>query len=355
MPGLNLVLNAMIASVLFSIPLPSLTASLDKWPPEQARKIAALVKENAHKGEYAVFDMDNTTYKNDLEEALIPFMENAGLLKRERLPDTLKLIPFIDNLGEKESLYSYYHRLCEIDDLICYPWAAQVFAGFTIAELTQQIDNMMQQGNVKISANYIENGSIKKKFIAPPRLMRGMQELFSYLRDNGIEVYIMSAAHEELVRIIASNEKYGYQVKPENVFGVNTLLTDPRGGKITTARIQIKEGYYQPEKNQHLKLTSFLVNPMTWYEGKYATMVGYISQWKKPILAGGDTIYSDTYMLLNGVDPKKGGLRLWVNRNPQTLRRLEKLQAEAVEQQKSMGKGPTANKNWVIVTQDEMM
>ncbi|ARJ42189.1 hypothetical protein B1H58_09285 [Pantoea alhagi] len=64
-------------------------------------------------------------------------------------------------------------------------------------------------------------------------------------------------------------------------------VRQPASGKKTTARIEIRAGNYQPEKNQNLKLTSYLMNPVTWYEGKYATMVGYLSQWKKPILPVG--------------------------------------------------------------------
>ena len=42
--------------------------------------------------------------------------------------------------------------------------------------------------------------------------------------ENGIEVYVVSAASEELVRMVASDPKYGYNVKPQNVIGVSLLL-----------------------------------------------------------------------------------------------------------------------------------
>jgi hypothetical protein len=32
--------------------------------------------------------------------------------------------------------------------------------------------------------------------------------------ENGIEVYVMTAASEELVRMVAADPKYGYNVKP---------------------------------------------------------------------------------------------------------------------------------------------
>lgn len=76
--------------------------------------------------------MDNTSYRYDLEESLLPYLEMKGVLTRDRLDPSLKLIPFKDQAGHKESLFSYYYRLCEIDDMVCYPWVAQVFSGFTL-------------------------------------------------------------------------------------------------------------------------------------------------------------------------------------------------------------------------------
>lgn len=325
---------------------------LSAWPAEQAKVLNQLIAERANKGDFAVFDMDNTTYKNDLEESLLPYLENKGLLKREKIDPSLILIPFNDSLGEPESLYSYYHRLCEMDDLICYPWAAQVFSGFTLRELNQHVDGLMAMKG-KIPANFIQGNQLQRKDVEPPRPLRGMQQLFAKLQENGIEVYILSAAHEELVRMVASNPKYGYNVKPQNVIGVNTLLANRKTGELTTARKQIKAGNYQPEKNQDLTITPYIVNPMTWFEGKAGSILGYINQWKKPILVGGDTLYSDTYMLFNSTDAQIGQ-RLWISRSPATLERLQQLQQDAAEQQKKAGQPATADKNWIVVNQQDI-
>lgn len=325
---------------------------LSAWPEKQAKELNELISSRANQGDFAVFDMDNTTYQNDLEESLIPYMENNGLLKRENIDPSLVLIPFNDGLGEPESLYSYYHRLCETDDLICYPWAAQIFSGFTLQELSQQVDNLMAVSG-KIPVKYIKDNKMQSGSVEPPRPLKGMQQLFAKLQENGIEVYIMSAAHEELVRMVASNPKYGYNVKPQNVIGVNTLLKDRNTGELTTARKQIKAGNYTPKKNLHLTVTPYIVNPMTWFEGKAGSILGYIDQWRKPILVGGDTLYSDTYMLLNSTDAQNGK-RLWIDRNPETLKWLSLLQQEAVKQQKALGQPTTADKNWIIVNQQEI-
>lgn len=331
----------------------ALAVELTHWPEEAAEQLNQLIKTHAHKGEFAVFDMDNTTYRNDLEESLIPFLENKGVLTRENLDPSLKLIPFKDDIGQPETLYSYYQRLCELDDLICYPWAAQVFAGFSLKTLKGYVDEMIMSGK-PVPVRSIKNGEWVRGAVHPPKMMAGMQELFAKLQENGIAVYIMSAASEELVRMVASDPAYGYNVPPENVLGVTLLLKNPKTGRLTTSRNQIKAGKYNPKGNLDLELTPYLVNPMTWFEGKAGSMIHWIDQWRKPILAGGDTLYSDTYMLFNSVDVDRGGMRLWITRSPETLKKLNRLAEQEAKKQRALGQTPTANKNWVFATQDEL-
>ena len=50
--------------------------------------------------------MDNTSYRYDLEESLLPYLEMKGVLTRDRLDPSLKLIPFKDQAGHKESLFA---------------------------------------------------------------------------------------------------------------------------------------------------------------------------------------------------------------------------------------------------------
>jgi hypothetical protein len=91
--------------------------------------------------------MDNTSYRYHLEESLLSFLENCGILTRDTLDPSLKLIEFKDTVSFTETLYSYYSRLCEIDELICYPWIAQVWSGFTLRELKGYVDDVMAHGS----------------------------------------------------------------------------------------------------------------------------------------------------------------------------------------------------------------
>ncbi len=324
--------------------------ALNQWPDEAARKLDALIAQHANKGEYAVFDMDNTSYQYDLTEALLPYLEAKGVLTREQLDPALKLIPFKDSAGQRESLYSYYVRLCEIDDLVCYPWIAQSFAGLSLKALKTHLDEMLA-GQKPIPVRYYEGDKQVEATVKPPKPFAGMQQLYARLQANGIKVYVITAANEELVRMVASDPKYGYNVPPENVIGVNVLLKDARSGRLDTSRFQIKRGEYDPAANlANMRFTAYLVNPMTWYEGKYGTIVGWIDQWRKPILVAGDTPISDGYMLLNGTDVAKQGIRVWVDRKSRYTEQIGQWREQAAKAQQALGQPATADQNWITVT-----
>ncbi len=331
----------------------SAATELQHWPSEAAAKLDGMIAANANKGAYAVFDMDNTSYQFDIEESLLPYLEMKGVLSREKMDPSLKLIPFKDTPGFKESLNSYYYRLCEVDDLVCYPWVAQIFSGFTLRELKGYVDEVMAYGK-PIPLKYYDGDQVVEGSVTPPKPFAGMQELYNRLQENGIEVYVISAASEELVRMIASDPKYGYNVKPENVFGVNLLLKDRNSGALTTSRLQIKQGAYAPAQNLDLELTPYLMNPMTWYEGKLATIFGWIDQWKKPVLVAGDTPVSDGYMLFNATDTDKGGLRVWVDRKAKYTQQVKDWQVTAAKRQAELGQAVSADKNWIVVKPDEL-
>jgi hypothetical protein len=136
------------------------------------------------------------------------------------------------------------------------------------------------------------------------------------------------------------------------VIGVTTLLRNPATGALTTSRLQIKAGKYDEAANRSLVIAPFLMNPMTWYEGKLGSIVGWIDQWKKPVLVAGDTPTSDGYMLLNATDVARGGVRVWVNKKDKQMAQIRAWSDESAAQQKSLGLPVTADKNWIVVKPD---
>ena len=300
-----------------------------------------------------MFDADNTSYHHDLVGALLPFMENRGVLTRDTMHPSLAIIPFRDNAARRESLHSYYFRLSEIDDQIGYPWAAQIFAGFTLRELKGHLDDMLVSGK-SIPAQCYLDGQLVDIDVPPPRLQRGQQELYNALTTNGIEVYVVSAAAEELVRMVLADPKYGYHVKPHNVIGVSLLLKNRSSGEVTTARKLISQGRYAPAELLEHELTHTLWAPMPWFEGKQAAIHTYIHPWKKPVLVAGDTPDSDGPMFFRAPDVEQGSLRLFVSRKPDYHDRIHALQADHAASQLAHGQPVTADRNWVIVTPDEI-
>ncbi|KAF1963709.1 phosphorylcholine phosphatase [Byssothecium circinans] len=313
-----------------------------------------MIELNAKTSAYAIFDMDNTSYRYDLEESLLPYLENRGILTRTTLDPSLKLIPFKDTANFTESLYSYYLRLCEVDDFLCYPWAAQVWSGFTLREMKGWVDEVLAL-NSTVAVKYWHGDEVVEGMVNPPRIFKGQVELYNTLMAYGISVYVISAAHEELVRMVASDPKYGYNVPPENVIGVTTVLRNATSGALTNARKQISEEAYDAAANMDLVMGSNLWTPATWFAGKWAAVLSYIDPWKRPVLVGGDTPGSDTYMHFHGVDTDKGGIRLWVNRKKSAYEELQELIKENVEGQGENGREVTADRNWVVVTPEDIL
>ena len=327
---------------------------LHHWPKEAAAALDKMITANANSSNYACFDMDNTSYRFDLEESLLPFLENRGILTRSNLPQELKLIEFRDTANFTESLYSYYSRLCELDDLLCYPWVAQVWAGFTLRELKGYVDELMAY-NQSIPTKYYDGDVVVDHNVSTPQIFRGQVELYNTLMANGIDVYVITAAAEELVRFVASDPKYGYNVKPENVIGVTTFLRNATSGALTNSRKQIEEGVYDEEANLDLVFGTYLNTPVPWFSGKWAAILTYIDQWKKPVLVGGDTPGSDGYMLFHGVDVAKGGIHLFVNRSASAFEEINEMIDDNAAGQAANGLNVTADKNWVFVLPTDIL
>lgn len=343
-----------VAVVAAASCVPGGKGDLKHWPKEAAKSLNTMIAANAHKGRYACFDMDNTSWHWDVEESLIPYLENLGVLTRDNLDPFLKFIPFKDTATEKESLYSYYNRLCEIDDDVCYPWAAQCFAGLTLKELKHHVDNLMALNTTVPTNYYADDGKLTKLEVNPPVIFRGQVELYNSLMKNGIEVYIITASSEDIVRMIAADPKYGYNMKTENIIGINSLLKN-KAGDATFPRKLAAAGTLNSTDLSEYTMVPYMMAPGTWKEGKWASIMQYIDMWKKPILVAGDTPSSDGPMLFHGVDVARGGIHLWVNRKDKYMKQLEGMMKDHAAAQKAEGLEVTADKNWVIVKPEDIL
>jgi phosphoserine phosphatase len=341
-------LFAMIAGA-FVITQSAAAQTLDLWP-ATARVTIEQAVAHAPPGSYATFDADNTIWKNDIEEGLLPFLENSGTLSIAKLDPSLKPIP----VRKGESLYGYYQRLCAIDDKLCYPWIVQVFAGRPLGELKRDVDAMMAL-TAPIPVAYMQDGKPVASTVFAPAIFPAQRQLMAYLRAHGVMVYVVSASAEELVRMVVSDPKYGFNVAPENVVGVTALLRNPDDGSVTNARRQIAQGHYLDARYPatlaaRMVLTPILWSPQTWYEGKVAGIQAYIDPVGRPLLAAGDSP-SDWPMLYYA-----GAVRIWVDRKGAATPELEKtrLTRAAKEREARLTPPLAADAGWVKVTQAEL-
>ena len=302
--------------------------------------------------------MDDTSWQHDLESSLLPFLENKGILTRETMEPSLKLVPFKDTPDQKESLFSYTQRLYDLGDSVYYAVTTQIFSGISLRNLKTYVDELMDSTE-PISTNYYKGNVLTTVEVHPPKIFRGQVELYNKLAANGIDVYVITASSEELVRMVASDPKYGYNVKPENVIGTTLLMKNLKSGEIITSRKQIADGTYSEKAIQNaaadLVMTPYLWAPATWMIGKWAAILSYIDEWKKPILVAGDSPVSDTPMLFHGANVDNGGMRLWISRSDACRQKIGKLIKETAQKQELEGLPVTADRNWLFVTPKEIL
>lgn len=318
-------------------------ATLDLWP-AAAREAIERTVAAAPPGSFATFDADNTIWRYDVEEALLPYLENKGVISVAALDPAMRPIPLLPG----ETLYGYYLRMCEIDDKICYPWIAQMFAGRPLAALKQDVDAMMAGGPIPV--RYRDGDRQVSGAVQPPAIFPAQRQLMAYLRAHGVTIYVVSASAEEVVRMVVSDPRYGFDVAPENVIGVTMLLRDPADGSVTTARSLIARGGYTPADTDRLVLTPYLWTPLTWQEGKVAAITAYIDPVRAPILAAGDS-RSDWPMLFHA-----GGVRIWVDRKGSATPALADRRKALAASEQALALHPPlgADEGWAIVTQDDL-
>ncbi|VVS92424.1 haloacid dehalogenase-like hydrolase [Desulfoluna spongiiphila] len=338
---------ALFAGILIFLACTAHATELTHWPRAERHKLIRLIERNAYQGKFAVFDCDNTVWYQKLEESLLPYLENRGLMGPEALAPSLKVIPFLPD----DTLTSYACRLYDIDNKVGSPWMARVFAGFTLEELKGHVDDLFALNGASIPAKHRRNGELVDVEVEAPRIYPGMRELINAMQENGIEVIFISTALEELVRMVACDPRYGLNIKPENVIGVSTLLKDRETGEITTARLQIERGHFFDEtypKARHMamELTPTLWSPNTMYFGKVWAIKDYIHPVNRPVLVAGDSP-NDHPMLFEAEE--FGGIKLWINHREADWKATKEARKIRARQQQEAWHYPSANKRWLMV------
>lgn len=293
-----------ISVLTYALPMKETKLKTLNWAPNTYKALNTMIEKNSinnpnydiRNKPYAVFDFDNTTAMNDIQEAMLIYqLENLRFkASPEQLKEALKTeVPkgnfsdeFKNSKGESLNidivaedcvtsytwLYNNYKglggngtkSLAEVKKApeyrdfitkvrylydaiggtfsadISYPWVTYLFSGMTSEEV---------QALAEDSADYwLKRNDYKKVTWTSPkerpgkagivnvtyktglRVMPEMVDLYNTLMENGIEVYVCSASFIDVIKVAATNPKYGLNVKPSNVFAMQ-LKTD-KDGKI---------------------------------------------------------------------------------------------------------------------------
>lgn len=318
---------------LIAISLNGLAANLDegRWVPENKEILSKLIDDNKNQGNYVVFDWDYTSIYQDTQENL--FRYQIDNLKFDMTPKEFakairKDIP-LDNFakgyenakGEKINitkigndldkryafLYENYikNKKMSLDEIkkteefkdfrgklaflyeaiggtfshdIAYPWVLYLFNGMTKEEVQKLAKEANDYGiGDKLGKYTIESsdkllgeaGKIVYEYKSGLRTQPEIANLFHEFQKNGIEVYIVSASLEDIVKVFASDKSYGYNLKPENVYGMRLGMNKDK------YLSQYKKGY-----------------PQTQTKGKVETINKFLKPkhgGKDPILVAGDS------------------------------------------------------------------
>lgn len=318
---------------LIAISLNGLAANLDegRWVPENKEILSKLIDDNKNQGNYVVFDWDYTSIYQDTQENL--FRYQIDNLKFDMTPKEFakairKDIP-LDNFakgyenakGEKINitkigndldkryafLYENYikNKKMSLDEIkkteefkdfrgklaflyeaiggtfshdIAYPWVLYLFNGMTKEEVQKLakeandygIGDKLDKYTIESSDKLLgEAGKIVYEYKSGLRTQPEIANLFHEFQKNGIEVYIVSASLEDIVKVFASDKSYGYNLKPENVYGMRLEMNKDK------YLSQYKKGY-----------------PQTQTKGKVETINKFLKPkhgGKDPILVAGDS------------------------------------------------------------------
>jgi HAD superfamily phosphoserine phosphatase-like hydrolase len=202
---------------------------------------------------YATIDFDNTIIHNDIGEATLAFMCEKRMIRDK------------DLLGQKYDEEEYhrkiirrYYQLIKIDRKIeAYSLAAKTMSGYKKEEVRGIVRKVISSEGKKLTKRKLYGLTIAQGI----RERLSVKKILKETDKKGIEIWIVSASSEEIVREAAKKYLKGIRTK---IIGV---------------------------KNEERKgiMTSKIIKPLTAYEGKVKNIKKYVSSKEKPVIAIGDS------------------------------------------------------------------
>ncbi|MBI1866414.1 MAG: HAD-IB family phosphatase [Candidatus Staskawiczbacteria bacterium] len=219
------------------------------------QKIITIIKQSTLPA-FAVFDFDNTCIANDITEATLAYMASNNLFRDKNLLE----VNFEDAGSEmysKAVFDNYYHLLKENQVKEAYQFISKILSGFNVNEISLLVSKVIDFEGKDIT-KYNLFGREVAKGIKPREHIIGLIDL---LKNSGIEVWIITASIEVLVKEVIKR----FDIKTK-VIGVRNTMIDG-------------------------KFTAELEKPLSMFEGKVECIKKFIDPEKKPLFGAGDSIY----------------------------------------------------------------
>lgn len=288
------------------------------WNTISKIKLEEILNNNSFNNKKVIFDFDNTIISRDLGEySFLKLIENK-LINIEKLKDFSPSFNFEDKniiLGETVNPFEYYnylmksnnHQSLEESEIINgYIWLVQALSGNNLKDIL----------NLNIDLFVKDSSSLNKPFFQPEII-----DLIGNLLINGFKVYIVSATNTWTIRFFILNQlnvllkkifNKDIMIKPDNIFGINTLIKDKRDNKLYKDLYLLKSNdkYKNMNSNEleNYEITSQIIFPVSTFEGKKTLIEKHILKDKEnPFLIVGDSP-NDIPML------KSSDYKLWIQR-----------------------------------------
>ncbi len=205
---------------------------------------------------FAVFDFDNTCIINDITEATLAYMARNNLFKDANL-----LKGELGDIGSEtysRVVFDNYYNLLEKDKVKeAYEFISKILSGFDISEVNLLVNKVMNFEGENITTDKLFGREITKGLKPREQIIR----LINLLKNNNIEVWIITASIEVLVREAMKH----FNIKAK-VIGVKSIIIDN-------------------------KFTVQLEKPLSMFKGKVECIKKFIDSEKNPLLGVGDNVY----------------------------------------------------------------
>jgi phosphorylcholine phosphatase len=326
----------------------------EKWPPEARSDFESFFRAlQEQERPFAIFDADNTLYHGDIEESLLVYLEEQGVLEASRMSECLEVVP----RQKDESLLAYLYRLGSIDIPLAYRWNSQIFSGLTLAEIKSHLNTLLHH-RPQLRARYRENNSWVDIKVPVPTVYPGQQHLIRMLKEAGVEIWVITASLEDLVRLFVSDPRYGLDIDPLKVIGLNCQLQDPETGTLVSGRARIYNQTIESQEfftDRYLRqiVTPHVRPPEPSFVGKLSAMKQFIHPFQKPMLVAGDTI--NDFWMLNECNVEAGGLRLFVKRDKRSYKEFRTALAQIQDKCIDKTQYDALSKNWIHLTPQQLL